>query len=149
MKGNKKLSIAKAKSVLHQKIKKEIMIPQDAPESLNLFLNEESKKTKKEKTIKINTEIKSIVDKYLKDFANNFDNEYKNYYTKEENLYRIKYKIISYTNEFLKLKCSEKNCKINTKLYYLNNNDFGFPDPDGNIIALNKLCKRLYKYELS
>ena len=40
MNGNKKLIIAKAKSVWHQNNKKEIPIPKDDPESLKLFLND-------------------------------------------------------------------------------------------------------------
>lgn len=115
MKSNpKKISIAKAKSVIsHRKINS-IEIPNDAPESVNLFLKEDNKKTKnKSKKNKIiNFSLKDLITKQIPEYINNFDGCFRNFYERTKDGYKIKYKVLRISQDIVIFKCSEKNCGI-------------------------------------
>jgi hypothetical protein len=105
---NKKISIAKSKSVISQKKKENLDIPKDSPEILNKFLNQVSKAYKKEKKISINEDVKNIVEHFINDEKNNFDKDYKHYYVNTKNDYNI----IKLNKELIEMVCAENIVKL-------------------------------------
>ena len=64
----------------------------------------------------------------------NYDNTYKYYYVKYNTLYKLKFKIKSYSNINIKLEWVEINFKAKGEIKLFSNID-SFPDPDGNKIS--------------
>jgi hypothetical protein len=83
-----------------------------------------------------------LVNFYLKDYEQYFNDTYTKFTFNTEDGYIINYKFISNSKNFIYLKCSETNCEINAKFNLLNNELSGFPDPNGNIIKIEKINKK-------
>ena len=115
------------------------VMPLDDPDNLNKYLNGISKKNNKEKTEKINIEIKDFAEKNLNNYLSNFDKQFRKFYCKFNNKYNIKYNIIKLTKNKLLLKCSDSNCNAKATIKILLEKNLGFPYPDGNIIEGNIL----------
>ena len=150
MKSNrKKISLAKLKSIISHRKNNSIEIPKDAPESVNLFIKDENKKSKiklkKNKTINIT--LKDIIIKQLPEYIINFDGCFRNYYDKTKAGYKIKYNVLRFNKDNILLRCSEKNCGIKAKLKLLSNSKIGIPDPDGNIFEINEEINNIFTSE--
>lgn len=111
MKSNpKKISLAKSKSVISHRNNNSIEIPKDAPESVDLFLKEEKNKYKKKlkKNKSINFTLKDIISKQIPDYRSNFDANFRNYYDRTKEGYKIKYNVLRFSKIIFFLNAQKK-----------------------------------------